>query len=593
MENTNSMNDKIEATLMEVERAYTSSPIASVVIGAYVLYIAHNTPQMTDLKGILQANKVPPLVSRMAEERIGGHWDRYLPLLTMFSQTDLAEYFATCTSGARLCEGGRKSGISSSLPVVELVVRVLDVKRGDSVCDLGCSVGDFIRRAYDVAYDEGNESDFVGYELMEEPAAMAAVRMACDNANVRIQNVDVFDKRTWGDKFDKVFCEPPLGLRKIAETSAVREFIRKTFPDFPELSLSMAADWLFAARAVAAMKKGGRAAVIMLPSAMVGVAAESYRRYFIQRNLIEAVVELPSRIFEHTGISTYLVVFREGSESVKMVRAGDLYEKGRRTNAINDGHIRVITGALGLLAKADGDDFSRYVVEVSKQDILENDCDLSVKKRFADPVAIKDGVAFGKFVVSARRGAALSSSELDKLACEDETDFLYVAPGNINDGVIDSKLMYLKDVPQKFRPYCAKSGDIVITRVSATGAGFKAAVVHVPDGKSLLPNGNLLVISVDQEQTDPYFIKACLDDEYAQRYLQNCSVGSAVAMLNYRDLESLPIPNLPIERQREIASACRANAMAVVELRDRLAAARSSLGNVLSVTAPECFQTAR
>ena len=101
------------------------------------------------------------------------------------------------------------------------------------------------------------------------------------------------------------------------------------------------------------------------------------------------------------------------------------------------------------------------------------------------------------------------------------------------------------------------------------------------------------MISVDKEQVDPYFVKACLDNEYAQRYLQNCSVGSAVAMLSYKDLESLPIPGLPMARQKEIGSRCRANVMEVVELRDRLAVARKSLGAVLSEAAPECFTASR
>lgn len=589
MEKSNSIDEKIEKTLLEIERAYTSSPTASVVIGAYILYIAHNTPDVTDLKGILDANKVSPLICRVAMDRISGHWDKYLPLLTTFSHDDLAEYFATRVDGRRLCEGGRKGGITSSLPVVELVTRVLDIKRGESISDLGCSVGDFIYRAYFAACDDAKDPDFVGYEILAEPAAMSAVRMAVDDAKVRIENIDIFAKKTWGDKFDKVFCEPPFGVRKLPESPSVRDFLRQAFPDFPELSLSMTGDWLFAARAVAAVKKGGRAAVIMTAAAMFGASSEQYRRYFIQRDLIESVIELPPRIFEHTGISTYLVIFKEGSESVKMVCAGDLCERGRRNNAIKDEHIRIIMGALGLDNAKGKNDFSRYVVEVGKQDILDNDCDLSVKKRFADPVAVKNGVPLKELVKSVMRGAAVASGDLDRLACDHETDYLYVASGNINDGVIDARLQNLKDIPEKFRPYCAHNGDIVIARVSANGAGFKVAVVEVPEGKMLLPNGNLIVLSVDRDRACPYFIKACLDNEYAQRYLQNCAVGASVMMLTYRDLENLPIPQLPMARQQEIASACRANAMEITELRGKLAAARDSLGTVLDAFASDCF----
>jgi hypothetical protein len=44
--------EKVESTLLEVARAYTSSPSISVVLGSYVLYIARNTPELTELEDI-------------------------------------------------------------------------------------------------------------------------------------------------------------------------------------------------------------------------------------------------------------------------------------------------------------------------------------------------------------------------------------------------------------------------------------------------------------------------------------------------------------------------------------------------------------
>lgn len=582
--------EKIESTLMEVEREYTSSPATSVVIGAYVLYIAHNTPALTELKDILDYNRVSSFLRKTVMERIGGHWEKYRPLLTMFIQSDLVSYFNERVNGERLCDGGRKSGVSSSLPVVDLVANILDIRRGESVCDLGCSFGDFVCHAYRAAYDKDNASRVVGYEITNDSAAIAEIRMrmACDDVNAGIEHFDMFSEVTWGDKFDKVFCEPPFGVRKLPESMLVQKFISRKFPDFPELSLSMAGDWLFAARAVAAMKDGGRAAVILPPSAITGAASEPYRRYFIQRNLIEAVVELPIRIFDHTGVVTYLVVFKKGSESIKMVRSGDLCEKGRRNNVIKEEHIRVIRGALGY-ESIGRKKFLDYVVEVTRQKILENDCDLSVRRLFDDSVTVKNGVAFGHFVNSAKRGATITSAELDDVACDNETGFLYLAPGNISDGVIDSKLMNLKEIPEKYEGYCAKTGDLIIARVSASGAGFRVVVVEVPDDKMVLPNGNLFVISVNKKLADPYFIKACLDSDYAQCHLQKSSVGSSVVTLNYKSLENLPIPDMPRERQKEIAKACRAYAKSVAEFREKLACAKKSLRNVLSETAPECI----
>ncbi|MBO7206381.1 MAG: N-6 DNA methylase, partial [Kiritimatiellae bacterium] len=437
--------EKVESTLLEVARAYTSSPSISVVLGSYVLYIARNTPELTELEDILDKNNVSSFLREAIIEYIGGHWNEYRPLLTMFSQFELAEYFKNRVNGDRLCESGRKSGLSSSMPVVELVANILDIKQGESVCDLGCSVGDFVYRA-----SQSGALRIVGYEITKDSAAIAQARMrtVCGNADVDIKHFDVFAEGTWEETFDKVFCEPPFGVRRLPESESVKHFFGAFFcnrlPKFPDLPLSMAGDWLFAARAVAAMKDGGRAVVILPPSAMFGVASAPYRRYFIENNLIEAVVELPERIFEHTGISTYLVIFKRGSESVKMVSAGDLYKKGRRNNVITDDHIKIVMRALGLSEADDGRDRSRYVKKVGKRELLKKDCeetlyDLSVKKLFANSEIFTESVELRNFVQQAKRGATILSADLDKLACDGETDCLYVAPGNISDGVLDSK----------------------------------------------------------------------------------------------------------------------------------------------------------
>ena len=106
------------------------------------------------------------------------------------------------------------------------------------------------------------------------------------------------------------------------------------------------------------------------------------------------------------------------------------------------------------------------------------------------------------------------------------------------------------------------------------------AVLEVPDGKMIVPNANILVIRVDKDKCDPYYIKACLDNEYAQRYLDCHATGGTLRTLSYRDLESLPIPNLPLERQREIGLKCRERVQKVLSLKTELAVARGSLASV-------------
>lgn len=590
MEKTNEMVEKIGFVLADIEREYTATPFVSAVCAAYVLYIAHKTPDETELKGILTANKVSSSLARTITDRIGDHWEKYRPMLTSFSESDLADFFAVGVNGERLFNG-KASPVSSSLPIVDLVLKVLDLHQGDAVCDLGCAAGDFIRRAYFATFTDADDNVLTGIEINTEAAAIAEIRMQCDDARVAIENASMFDGRFSKGSFDKVLCDAPLCMRGLPEQPGVREFLYEAFPDFPELSGSMTGDWLFAARAVAALRKGGKAAVVLSPSAMFDVRSAAFRRYFIQRNLIEAVIELPSRLFAHTSIPTYLVVFSAGNESVKMIRAGELCYSNRKNNVIGKGHVDIVAACLGLTATCDPKGLDRYRVIVGKNALLDGDCDLSVRRYFADPKAevLGESVRLGELVEISKRGAFVPSDELNKLICDEDTDYLYVASGDINDGILSAKLQNLVELPSKYRPYCAKNGDIVITRVMASGAEFKVAVIDVPEGKMVLPNGNLLVFTVDCEKSDPYFIKACLDHTYAQRFMENNTVGVANRTLSYRSLEKLPIPALPLERQREIGRQCHEKIRHVVELRSRLAAAKSDLLNVLGANAADCF----
>lgn len=586
MENHKAEADRLALKLADIERNYTSSPCFSAICGAFALYLAQDARETSDLVEILKKNKVSESVFAFVTDRIADHWDRYQPLLTTFTQATLSDsIFVNLDRG--FVDGGRRNGFSSSLSLVDLLLRTLAIKKGDSVCDIGCAAGDFLRRAYDKAFSDNGENDFCGIERTKEMAAIAEICAWCLDARMQIHGEDAFAEDLDALKYDKVLCDAPLAVRGMPQEPNVRRFFRSALPDFPELRAGMQGDWLFAARAVAAMKGDGRAAVVLSPSAMFDGRNEAFRRYFLQHGLIEAVIELPSNLMPSTSIETYLVVFSRGNEVVKMIRADELCYANRRRNVLGKQHIDIIAACLGVEATADTEGLDRYCVTVSREELVKNGSSLSVKQYFADPVAVKDGIPFGTFVTEARRGVLLSRNDLDRISTKDETDWLYLSVKDISEGVVGGDLMHLGNLPERMATSCVKQNDLLISRVNASGAGFKVAVAEIPEGKHLVPCENVLVVSVNEAEADPYYLKACLDDEYAQRYLDKRSSGSAIRTLGSRDLEALPIPNLPIARQREIGRTCRSYALQVVSLRDQLASVKKSLASVLQNAAAD------
>ena len=570
---------------MDVERDFTSSPYASAVFGAFALYLALDVPGETRLEDILVKSQVSDSLRHIVDDRLGNHWDKYLPLLTAFSKEELADFLSD-VDGERL--SGGKGVFSSSLPIADLVARILDLQPGDSVCDLGCATGDFIRKAYFQTFTDADDNELVGIEHSPDAAAIAEIRMLCVDAKVSIRNESMFQDTLRNARFDKVFCDPPLAARRLAQDPEVREFVQKAFPDFPELSQNMCGEWLFAACAVAAMKKGGgRAVVVMAPSALSDRLHMRYRRYFVQHGLVEAVVELPQRLFSHTNIGPSLVVFSEGNEKVRMVRAEELCFSNRKSNVLGKGHVDTIAACLGLAATFDPKGLERYCKTVARDALLGDDCDLSVRRRFAPPVSVRNGIPLGSLLENSRRGATIPAAKLDKLTTSEDTPFLYITTGYLAGG--DVRPQNLREIPEEYRQDCARNGDIVISRVQSDGADIKSAVVEIPEGKSILPNGNLQVLSVDPSRADPYFIKSCLDSEYAQKFLANVMGGSVIRHITPRDLERLPIPDLPLARQREIGEICHSTIQRISRLRKELTAESDRLVRLLVDNEPDCL----
>ena len=584
--------EKIAFKLAEIEREHTATPGISSIAGAFALYIAHDAgAEVTGLMDIIEQTKVSPLISRFLIDRLSDHWDKYCPLLTAYTQENLADTVMVLVEHETQ-NSMRRGGYYSSRPIVSLLAAVLDLHAGNSVCDLGCSTGDFLRAAYFKTLTGKDDVEMIGVERMPEIAAIAEICAKCADARLGMYDCSMFDSRLDALKFDAVVCDPPLSMRGLPQDAEVRRFMAKAFPDFPELRQGMQGDWLFAARAIHTKKKGGKAAVLLTPSVLMDRNNEAYRRYFIQRGYIEAIIELPVNLLVGTGIQSYLVLFSEGNEKIKMIRAGELCTQSRRKNILEKHHIDVICGCLGLPSKANADEINRHMVTLGKSTLLNGECRLTVNRCFNDIVTIRDGRPLRDFVTVSRRGMALSGDELDRLAVKEDTPYLYVSTSDMNEGYIAASLTHLKEIPERQQTLCIRPHDLLISRVNASGAGFKVAVAEIPEGKMLLPSGNLIVVSVDETKCDPYFLKAYLDSEYAQRYLDRHSIGASLKTLSYRDLETLPIPNLPMGRQREIGAKCHEGVMRVVSIKEDLAATKSFLGSVFEKNAPDMLVVA-
>ena len=117
-----------------------------------------------------------------------------------------------------------------------------------------------------------------------------------------------------GYEFDYIISNPPFGIDwKREEKSVKAEFDKEGHdgrfgPGLPAISDGQ---MLFMLNGVKKLKEGsGRMAIIQNGSSLftgdAGSGASEIRRYVIEGDLVEAIIQLPTDLFYNTGISTYI-----------------------------------------------------------------------------------------------------------------------------------------------------------------------------------------------------------------------------------------------------------------------------------------------
>ena len=260
--------------------------------------------------------------------------------------------------------------------VIELMVNIVfedeedlaDSSKIKTVYDGACGTGGILSAAMEYANSLNSSSRMLvyGQELNEQTYAICKADMLIkgqDSNNIRHGNTlsgDLFPT----DKFDYIMMNPPFGREWKNEKTAVekeaKEGVNGRFPaGTPAISDSQL---LFLQNAVSKMKpEGSKVAIIHNGSALfkgdAGQGESEIRRYVIENDLLDCIIQLPTDLFYNTGIATYIWVLsnkkpahRKGK--VQLINAGNYFQKmrkalGNKRNEMTKEHIDEITKIYG------------------------------------------------------------------------------------------------------------------------------------------------------------------------------------------------------------------------------------------------------
>ena len=477
-----------------------------------------------------------------------------------FSENDLLAYLLIFPreSAGRL---GGEFGTPESLS--KLALRILDIHKNEKVADFGSGTGDFIM----VATNETSSNSYFGIELNTFSCEMSKIRAELFAENAEIELGDMFSLPA-DRKFDKIFSNYPFGMRLIHLQNG-SEYINELQKRMPEIKRATSSDWIFNSLILDHLTESGKAVAIMTNGGTWNSIDQKIREAFIRNGLIEAVIALPAKLFEHTAIPTTMIVFSRGNKFVRLVDATTNCEQGRRQNIITDENITEIIQLLN--------NESEEAITVDADTLQKNEFVLNPSRYLEKTIEIKDGVEFGSIMKRITRGAPIKASELDEMVSEEPTDTQYLMLSNIQNGMISEDLPYLKELDSKLDKYCIGNRNLLLSK---NGAQFKVAVAEVEEGKKILGNGNLFIIELDEEKVNPYFLKAFLDSDVGASVLKTIVVGATLPNISAESLKKLIIPLPSMEKQNEIATLYQAKQDEIKVLKLKIQKAQNDLKGI-------------
>lgn len=406
--------------------------------------------------------------------------------------------------------------------------------------------------------------DLIGFELNSEQAKMS--QMALDILSdgdpkpiIKIGNV-----LEGGDFIcTRGYCFPPFGMKQLLREKTKPSKLFKKI----ELSTRNTSEWLFVDELLSRLHENGRAVAIVSGRALFNYADEEYRRALIESGLLEGIIELPNGSLNFTGVKPYMLVFSHRNKTVKLVDASNAIDtKTKRFNKIEVAANKVIELYNNPDVPTKGVDILKDVSNLVPSNVLIN-----IEKP-------KNGAPLGCLAeVFTGNQYTLGVFEKNGMLSVEPTGYRILTSSDIEDGFVDWKaLRSIKYEDDKFDKYAVKKNDLVITSKSSK---VKTVVVDIEPKEKILVTGGMIIVRPNTKLLDPTYLKIFLDSEQGQNALKAIQKGSVIITINSKELSTVLIPLIDIDKQIEKAQKYNEKLSTLYALKQEVRKLEDSLKN--------------
>jgi len=507
--------------------------------------------------------------------------EEYKDFIIQLSQKFSLDYFeaAVLFSAEKMLSKNYYSDTPDFLS--KLVLKLLEIEKTDIILDLGSGMGSFLINAK----LHNPKLTAFGLENNANLIKVAKIRDLMIKSKINYLNIDFVSKPQTNLKANKIFCNPPLGIRR-DELKRFSDYNEEVDLISKEAKEPIFADWDYVFSAYENMNHSGKAIVLISAGITSNSTDAKIREKLINKNIIEKVILLPKNILYYVGQETVMLVLSNGNDKIKMIDGSMEFETLHRRNYLSNKNIENI---MYNMTKEDLPNSRSIDYKIIKS----NDCILNPQRYLRENSSLsnkrfdngkesfglvflqsedteKRTVTLGKLCSDITRGAMIKSTELRSLVTEEKTDYTYLELKNINNEAIDFNLPYLKSLKEenggKWLKYCLKEKQIIISKMYP----FKTAIIQFLKGRSILATGNLYALDIKTDIVDPWYLIAFLQSNVGLNEIERYATGSAFKMLSIADLKKIRIPLPAYQEQRKIAEKYQSFHYKMLSLKDEV-----------------------
>lgn len=267
--------------------------------------------------------------------------------------------------------------------VSELLARIASHENDNirKVYDPACGSGSLLMKFAKTAGKQNDQLKYYGQEINPTTYNLCRINMFLHNIEpdkFDIQLGDTLHEPLHIDDapFDAIVSNPPYSTKWDGKDNPILINDERYAPA-GVLAPKSAADLAFTMHMLYHLAESGTAAIVEFPGVLYrGGDEQKIRQYLVKNNCVDTIIQLPANLFFGVGIATCIIVLKKSKKadgkvlfidaSAQCVKAGN---KNKLTPENQDAIFK---------AYADRQDVQYFTKLVSNDDILANDCNLSV-----------------------------------------------------------------------------------------------------------------------------------------------------------------------------------------------------------------------